>query len=96
VQIGQLLDAWGIPPACLILEITENTIMADPHCAEKILRHLEEMGVQIAIDDFGTGYSSMALLSQLPVHEIKIDKSFVTNMLNNKKHSIIVRSSGPL
>ena len=91
-QIEQLLDAWGIPPACLILEITENTIMADPHRAEQILRHLEEMGVQISIDDFGTGYSSMALLSQLPVHEIKIDKSFVMNMLNNKKNSIIVRS----
>jgi len=92
VQIGQLLDAWGIPPGCLILEITEHTIMADPHHAEKILHHLEEMGVQISIDDFGTGYSSMALLSQLPVHEIKIDKSFVTNMLKNKKHLIIVRS----
>lgn len=92
VQIGQLLEAWDIPPSRLTVEITENTIMADPHHAEQVLRHLEEMGVQISIDDFGTGYSSMASLSQLPVHEIKIDKSFVMNMLSNKKHSIIVRS----
>ncbi len=78
-EVSRLLQRWGAPPACLELEITENSAMADPVCARKVLEGLSTMGIRIALDDFGTGYSSLAYLRQLPVRELKIDKSFVTD-----------------
>jgi len=92
-QVAGLLEAWDLPASRLMVEITESAFMDDPLHARKILMRLEEIGVRASIDDFGTGYSSLATLGQLPVAEIKIDRSFVTDMLSNSKHAVIVRST---
>ena len=73
-QIGKLLATCGIPPTALGLEVTEAAIVADPEKAAVMLEALHRMGVRIAIDDFGTGYSSLAVLRDLPINELKIDR----------------------
>ncbi len=92
-KIASLIGKWQVPARALILELTESAIMADPLRAMNTLKKLKEMGVMMAIDDFGTGYSSLVYLKQLPVSEIKIDKSFVINMLDNSEDMVIVRST---
>ncbi len=92
-EVATLLARWEVPARLLVVEITESTIMADPTRALEILSRLHDMGVQLAIDDFGTGYSSMAYLKNLPVHELKIDRSFVTHMTSNTSDAVIVRST---
>jgi EAL domain-containing protein (putative c-di-GMP-specific phosphodiesterase class I) len=77
----------------LELEITENVIMTDIDFGAQRLRALREAGVVIAIDDYGTGYSSLAYLSELPVRNLKIDKSFVTRMAREPSKLVIVRST---
>jgi EAL domain-containing protein (putative c-di-GMP-specific phosphodiesterase class I) len=91
--IRQLLLRWGIPPARLVIEITESSLMADAARAMEVLGRLRSMGVGIAIDDFGTGYSSLAYLKRLPVDELKIDKSFVAHMARDDNDAAIVRST---
>lgn len=83
----------GLSLHCLEFEITESAIMADPASALKILTQLNEMGVRLSIDDFGTGYSSLAYLQKLPVHAVKIDKSFVLDMATNSSNIAIIRST---
>ena len=92
-EIAQLLSTTGVAPAYLVLEITETAVMDDAVFALEILQQLDQMGVTLAIDDFGTGYSSLAYLSRLPVDEIKIDKSFVMDMMTDKHAAVIVRST---
>jgi diguanylate cyclase (GGDEF)-like protein len=92
-QVADLLARWEVPARLLVVEITESTIMADPTHALEILGRLNAMGVQLAIDDFGTGYSSMAHLKTLPVHELKVDRSFVSQMTSNASDAVIVRST---
>jgi diguanylate cyclase (GGDEF)-like protein len=89
---GQLADR-EVPPQLLVLEITESAVMADPARALQVLRGLHALGVAIAIDDFGTGYSSMAYLKELPVDELKIDRSFVNQMAASPRDAVIVRST---
>jgi len=91
-DIPELLAAWRVDPALLELEITESMIVGDPERARAVLERLNELGITLAIDDFGTGYSSLAYLKQLPVDEIKIDKSFVLQMGGNSSDETIVRS----
>ncbi len=91
-DVGALLSAHGLSGTALDLEITESAIMADPQRAEDILTRLVGLGVGIAIDDFGTGYSSMAHLKRMPVQQIKIDKSFVIDLVDNPSDAAIVRS----
>ncbi len=81
--IAALLDAHAVPAAWLRIELTESAVMADPAGALDVLTRLAGLGVRITIDDFGAGYSSLAYLKRLPVDEIKIDKSFVTDMLRD-------------
>jgi len=90
--VAESLERWKVPPRLLELEITETIIMADPKRAQRVLRELAEMGVGIAIDDFGTGYSSLAYLRELPVTELKIDRSFVIDMGRDVDDAVIVRS----
>jgi EAL domain-containing protein (putative c-di-GMP-specific phosphodiesterase class I) len=92
-MIRQLLTRWGVPPAQLIIEITESSLMADAARAMEVLSRLRSMGVRVAIDDFGTGYSSLAYLKRLPVDELKIDKSFVAHMATDENDAAIVRST---
>lgn len=91
-RIGKIIEASAQSARGLWLEITETAIMADPPRAQELLLSLNAMNILLSIDDFGTGYSSLAYLSQLPVHEIKIDKSFVSGMLKNENDAVIVRS----
>ena len=91
-QVSSAINIWGIAKENLCLEVTESAIMADPDKSMRILNEFSDMGILISIDDFGTGYSSMAYLKQLPVNELKIDKSFVINMLHSEDDRSIVRS----
>ena len=77
VEVEAALLQSGLPAEALTLELTESSVMADPHRSLTVLEHLHTLGVRLAIDDFGTGYSSLAYLKRLPVAELKIDKSFV-------------------
>jgi EAL domain-containing protein (putative c-di-GMP-specific phosphodiesterase class I) len=92
-RVVQILDSHGIAPEHLELEITENTIMADPVRSLEILTRISQFGVALSIDDFGTGYSSLAYLKKLPVNAVKIDKSFVINMSTDANDALIVRST---
>ena len=92
-SILALLSENGVAPQDLILEITESAVMTNPSDGLTILTELDRMGVTLAIDDFGTGYSSLAYLKRLPVDELKIDKSFVTDMEENDNDAVIVRST---
>ena len=87
-----LLDETGRQPSDLALEITESALMADSTRAMETLTALHEMGVKIAIDDFGTGYSSLSYLSRLNADELKIDKSFVIQMLANEGDRFITQA----
>ena len=92
-DITSILDDEGVNASQLGLEITETTIMTDPEQALTTLRELDAMGIRLSIDDFGTGYSSLAYLRRLPVHEIKIDQSFVRHLATNDADAKIVHST---
>jgi diguanylate cyclase (GGDEF)-like protein/PAS domain S-box-containing protein len=92
-DVAELLEQWAAPPSCLEFEITEHTVVADRFRARAVLERLDDMGLQVAIDDFGTGYSSLAYLRRLPLHKIKIDRSFVTSMISDRDDVVIVRST---
>jgi diguanylate cyclase (GGDEF)-like protein len=92
-MIAAALTAASIPPSALTLEITESTLIVDPARTVGVLNRLSSMGVAISIDDYGTGYSSLSYLHRLPVDEIKIDKSFVLGLANDKSDAVIVRST---
>ncbi len=92
-KLSELLSRWQIDPRYLTLEITESAIMVDPAAAHEVLNRLDNIGLRLSIDDFGTGYSSLAGLRQLPVDELKIDKSFVMDMTDNENDAVIVRST---
>ncbi len=86
------LDRHGLPPSALILEVTESVLVQDPGRAVATLRELAGLGVESSLDDFGTGYSSLLLLEQLPVAEIKIDRSFVRRLDEAEGDPAMVRS----
>ena len=89
----ELLRTHQVPAERLTLEITESAAMRDPVAAIEQLKKLQNLGVRLAIDDFGAGYSSLAHLKKMPVHELKIDKSFVMELDRNKDDGTIVRST---
>jgi len=91
-EIAEILSKSENSPDWLDLEITERSIMSDPGRAMEILTHLTQLGVRISIDDFGTGYSSLSYLQKLPINFIKIDKSFVLDMLTNRNDAMIVNT----
>jgi diguanylate cyclase (GGDEF)-like protein len=90
MDILQRLDA---PPGTLSLEITESALMEDPERARAQIDVLHNAGVSLSIDDFGTGYSSLSYLKHLPVQELKIDRSFVFDMLRDENDAVIVKST---
>lgn len=91
--INKLLSYHQMPANRLTLEITETAMMNDPIRARAVLNELNEMGVVLSIDDYGTGFSSLSYLKLLPVHELKIDKTFIFDMLDNESVAIIVKST---
>jgi EAL domain-containing protein (putative c-di-GMP-specific phosphodiesterase class I) len=92
-QIRTLLKVRGLDPATLMLEVTETTLMVDPDRAAELLGRLQAIGVRVSIDDYGTGYSSLARLRELPVNELKLDRSFLVGMTHDARAGAIVRSS---
>jgi diguanylate cyclase (GGDEF)-like protein/PAS domain S-box-containing protein len=88
-----LLRKWQVEPGRLTLELTESAVMLDPDGAQRNLYRLHDLGIRLSIDDFGTGYSSLSHLQRLPLHELKIDKSFVVHMIDNDNDLVIVRST---
>jgi diguanylate cyclase (GGDEF)-like protein len=92
-DIDRLLSAYGLPPQALRLEITESMLMSDPERVHATVMRLSDLGVQLSVDDFGTGYSSLMHLRQMPIDELKIDRSFVSPMLHDESDLIIVRST---
>ena len=91
--ICQSLKSANVPPEKVTLEVTESSVVEDPESAIKLLSEFKSYGMKISIDDYGTGYSSLAQLKQLPVHELKIDKSFVQRLEHDVDDQIIVRST---
>ncbi|HYC61639.1 MAG TPA: EAL domain-containing protein [Thermoanaerobaculia bacterium] len=91
-KVEAALARWNVDARFLKIEITESSIMADPAHALAILSMLQSMGVRLSVDDFGTGYSSLTHLRELPIDEIKIDKSFVMGMASSDADAAIVRT----
>jgi len=92
-QVGLLLAERRLPASALQLEITEKFLMADRDRARSILTRLRDHGIQIAVDDFGTGYSSLAYLRELPIDELKLDRSFVFPMSDDARAAALVFST---
>jgi diguanylate cyclase (GGDEF)-like protein len=92
-QLAQLLGFWKLPPAQIVLEITESALMLDPDASMKVIAQLDALGAGLSIDDYGTGYSSLSFLRRLPLDELKIDKSFVLHMNEDANDEVIVRST---
>lgn len=90
--LEQSLETWGMPPDRLVLEITEGSMIQNVDQTLELLHRIRARGIQLAIDDFGTGYSSLAYLRKMPISELKIDQSFVRNMLRDPGAARIVRS----
>lgn len=91
-RVSRLLVRHRVPPQALTLEITESSVVGRPARALAVLGRLRDLGVRLALDDFGTGYSPLSYLRELPVQEVKIDKSFVSRMLDEDSDAAIVRS----
>ncbi|HTT88394.1 MAG TPA: GGDEF domain-containing protein [Acidimicrobiales bacterium] len=93
MRLAEVLHQVGLEPSALTLELTESSAMADPQTSERVLHGLRELGVNLSIDDYGTGFSSLSRLKHLPFHELKIDRSFVKEMIRDKGDEAIVRST---
>jgi len=89
-RIGSILRSYEVSPTSLELEITETTLMENPERTIKLLDELYGLGLHLAIDDFGTGYSSLSALQQFPISTLKIDRSFVRNIVTNPDDATIV------
>jgi diguanylate cyclase (GGDEF)-like protein len=92
-KIRSVLERYQLMPAALLLEITETGVMLDPNQVIKTLDQLAAIGVRLSIDDFGTGHSSLLHLKRMPVHTLKVDKSFVINMDSDEENASIVRAT---
>ena len=91
-HVVRILNETGLPAQHLILEMTESVVMENPEATAATLRHLKDLGVQLNIDDFGTGYSSLAHLQRFPVDTMKIDRSFVAQMIERPENAEIIRT----
>jgi EAL domain-containing protein (putative c-di-GMP-specific phosphodiesterase class I) len=92
MRVSGALERTGFPPENLELEITESMVMRDAEGAIKVLQGLRDTGVRIAIDDFGTGYSSLAYLKRFPIDCVKIDRSFIRDLPDDRDDASITRS----
>ncbi|MEQ9463663.1 MAG: EAL domain-containing protein [Haliea sp.] len=90
--VKEILEASGLPPSSLELELTESILMEDSHSTVKALNELKALGLRLSIDDFGTGYSSLSYLSRFPLNELKIDRSFVIDFDKSANDASLVRA----
>lgn len=91
--IDGLMQQWPLPAGVIEFEVTESDVMSNPELSMEILNKLHARGFTLAVDDFGTGYSSLAYLSRLPLHILKIDRYFISNMLDSRVDAMIVKST---
>ena len=91
-QVGEILKRLGIDPTRLKLELTESIVLTDVEETVQKMLALKQLGVQFSMDDFGTGYSSLSYLKRLPLDQIKIDQSFVRDIVIDKSDAIIVKT----
>jgi len=91
-ELRELLAATGLAPELLQLEITEGMVMGDPDRTANLLRKVKALGVRLSLDDFGTGHSSLAYLRRFPIDVIKIDRSFVSDIVDSRDDAPIVRA----
>lgn len=92
-EMQKLLKQTAIPHEYIELELTETALMHDPESAAKLLQKIADSGIRLIVDDFGTGYSSLAYLRRLPLSALKIDRSFVRDMVDDNQDAVIVRST---
>ncbi|HEX4944630.1 MAG TPA: EAL domain-containing protein, partial [Usitatibacteraceae bacterium] len=92
-RVIALREKWGTEPASLQFEITESTLMEDPARSHDVLMQLRDCGISIFIDDFGTGYSSLSYIATLPIHGLKIDRSFIAGMLSNAQVRTVIEAT---
>jgi diguanylate cyclase (GGDEF)-like protein len=92
-QVEMLLDSFDLPADALTLEITEDVLMADAARSQQVMAGLRRLGIRLSVDDYGTGYSSLSYLRALPVDELKLDRSFVSNLTSDARAAAIVRST---
>jgi len=92
-QVASMLAARDLPAGALQLEITEDFLMADRDRARAILTRLRHSGVQISVDDFGSGYSSLGYLRDLPIDELKLDRSFISPLTQDERTAALVAST---
>jgi diguanylate cyclase len=92
-QIGDLLRRHRQPARRLVLEITESVAVSDQEIVDEVLAALREMGVQISVDDFGTGFSSLSFVTRVPIDELKVDRSFVDEMIDSTAAEAVVRGA---
>lgn len=90
LTVLETLEELGLPPACMEIEITENTLLQNPEQAGEVLRRFAERGIAVSLDDFGKGYSSLGQLKGLPIHTLKIDRSFVAGLPGDAEGAAIV------
>jgi len=88
--VKEALQLTGIDPTRLVFEITESLLMHDPEEATRLLEALAGLGIRFAIDDFGTGYSSLSYLQRFPLSKLKIDRSFIENLITSRNNRAIV------
>ena len=91
-KIINQINSTGAQKECIEVEITESALMKTPEIATKVMSQLVEAGILIAIDDFGTGYSSLSYMKNLPASFIKIDRSFIRNLLNSKEDQAVIHA----
>jgi diguanylate cyclase (GGDEF)-like protein len=91
--IAEAVAEHGVPASYLTVEVTETDVMTDPVQASRTLAGLKKLGVRVAVDDFGTGYSSLGYLNELPLDEVKIDRSFISRLVRDPQTSSIVRAA---
>src|SRR5262249_45337438 len=92
-SVAELLDATGLSPALVELEVTEDVLLLDEQRVLDIFRRIQDLGVRIVFDDFGTGYASLSYLKKFPLDGLKIDRSFVFDLLSDSDDAAIVSST---
>ena len=92
-SVASALLTHEVPPSALTIEVTETAMMSDPAMAHRVMRALAEVGVRLAVDDYGTGYSSLEYLLKLPIDEIKLDRAFSVDLVDELRSVAIVRST---
>jgi EAL domain-containing protein (putative c-di-GMP-specific phosphodiesterase class I) len=92
-QITTMLEIRGLDASMLTVEVTETTLLIDPARATAVLTTLRNLGVRVSVDDYGTGYSSLARLRDLPVDELKLDRSFIAHIDDDERFEVIVEST---